>query len=72
MEVKKHNNVEGYHHYLSGTDLNPEQYAEKKIRMLIRDFGFVLRDEEIEHIKSLKTDNAIDRAARKIIFERLK
>lgn len=40
--------------------------------MLIRDFGFVLRDEEIEHIKSLKTYSAIDRAARKIIFERLK
>jgi hypothetical protein len=45
----------------------PEKYAKAKIRVLKRDFCINPTDEEIEHIKSLKTQIAIDNAFLTII-----
>lgn len=45
-------------------------YAEYRLKILTRDFGFVISDEEREHVLSLTDKNDIDRAIRTIINRR--
>lgn len=46
---------------------NPEDYIERKLRMLEVDMCIKLDDDEIAHLYSLKTRGEIDRAAASII-----
>lgn len=46
-------------------------YIKHKIFMLEREFKLNLTFEDIEHFKSLKTKNDVDRFAHTIIMERL-
>lgn len=45
-------------------------YAEYRLKILARDFGFVISNEEREHVLSLTDKNDIDRAIRTIINRR--
>ena len=45
-------------------------YAEYRLKILTRDFGFVISYEEREHVLSLTDKNDIDRAIRTIINRR--
>ena len=45
----------------------PKQYAEEKIKILERDFYITPTDAEILHLKTLKTQTAIDNAVLSII-----
>lgn len=45
-------------------------YAEYRLKILTRDFGFVISKEEREHVLSLTDKNDIDRAIRTIINRR--
>lgn len=45
----------------------PEKFIEWKIEMLETDFCIELTDKEKAHLKSLKTENAINAAVRKIM-----
>lgn len=51
---------------------NPEQYIEAKLKILTdpRAFGITPTDEEMEHLKTLKTQVAIDNAILSIINRR--
>lgn len=46
---------------------SPEQYVKSKIEMLEVDMCIKLADEEIAHLRELKTETAIDAAVRSII-----
>jgi hypothetical protein len=48
---------------------NPKQYVEAKLKILMdhRGFGIKPTEEEIEHLKTLKTQIAIDNAILSII-----
>lgn len=46
---------------------NPEKYIEAKIKILKRDFRIGPTEAEIEHLKTLKTQTAIDNAILSII-----
>lgn len=48
---------------------SPEKFAEKKIEMLERDFKIKLSDKQKLHLKTLKTERAINAAVRGIIDE---
>lgn len=45
----------------------PKAYAKWKIKMLTRDMKIHLSSSEIEHLESLSSEYAIDRACRDII-----
>ena len=45
----------------------PQKYAEAKIKILQRDFRIALTEKEILHLKTLKTEIAIDNAVLSII-----
>lgn len=47
-------------------ELTLDEYMEEKI-ILIRDFGIYLTDEQTAHIKSLKSEIAVDNFARDIL-----
>lgn len=56
--------------YISGHSpiwKTPEQYAEAKLKILRRDFRITPTENEINHLKSLKTQIAIDNACLGII-----
>lgn len=46
---------------------SPEQYVKTKLRMLEDDMCIRLTEEELAHLKELKTETAIDAAVRSII-----
>lgn len=47
-----------------------EEYADVRINILERDFMIKLTDEEKDHVKSLKTETAVDAAIRAICKKR--
>ena len=51
-------------------DMMSRVYAEHRLKILTRDFGFVISNEEREHVLSLTDKNDIDRAIRTIINRR--
>ena len=51
-------------------DMMSQVHAEYRLKILTRDFGFVISDEEREHVLSLTDKNDIDRAIRTIINRR--
>lgn len=46
---------------------NPEQYTEHKLKILSRDFYIEATEEEVAHLKTLKTQVQIDNAILSII-----
>lgn len=48
----------------------PEQYIERKLKILKRDFRITATDEEIAHLYTLKTQIAIDNSVLSIINRR--
>lgn len=52
-------------------EMTVEKYAENKIKMLAQDFKLGISSEEYFHFRELKTKEAIDAFARKIIMEKL-
>lgn len=55
---------------VNAIDMMSRVYAEYRLKILARDFGFVISDEEREHVLSLTDKNDIDRAIRTIINRR--
>lgn len=51
--------------------LNLKEYIEFKLMILIGDFKFKLTDDEIDHMKSLKTEGEVDRYAHELIMKKL-
>lgn len=49
---------------------NPEQYLKAKLKILSRDFRIEPTKEELEHLKTLKTEISIDNAILSIINRR--
>ena len=59
-----------YGEYIAGHSpkfTTPEQYAKAKVKILKRDFRITPTAEELDHIKTLKTEIAIDNAILGII-----
>jgi hypothetical protein len=55
---------------LSEKQLTLKQYIREKIRMLRKDFCIDLTDEQIAHMRSLKSEIAVDNYAHDLIFNR--
>ena len=55
---------------VNAIDMMSRVYAEYRLKILTRDFCFVISDEEREHVLSLTDKNDIDRAIRTIINRR--
>ena len=55
---------------VNAIDMMSRVYAEYRLKILTRDFGLVISDEEREHVLSLTDKNDIDRAIRTIINRR--
>lgn len=55
---------------VNAIDMTSRVYAEYRLKILTRDFGFVISNEEREHVLSLTDKNDIDRAIRTIINRR--
>lgn len=53
--------------YEAGDFVNPKQYIERKIEMLEKEMFIHVGDDEMRHLKTLETQNAIDAAVRSII-----
>ena len=47
--------------------ITPEQYVDEKLEMLTVDMCIVLDDEEVRHLRTLKTEGDINRAVQSII-----
>lgn len=59
-------NYDREHEYMPKFD-TPEEFVKAKIEMLEMDFCIELTEKEKAHLKSLKTENAINAAVRKIM-----
>ena len=55
---------------VNAIDMTSRVYAEYRLKILTRDFVFVISNEEREHVLSLTDKNDIDRAIRTIINRR--
>ena len=55
---------------VNAIDMMSRVYAEYRLKILTRDFDFVISNEEREHVLSLTDKNDIDRAIRTIINRR--
>ena len=55
---------------VNAIDMMSRVYAEYRLKILTRDFGLIISDEEREHVLSLTDKNDIDRAIRTIINRR--
>lgn len=55
---------------VNAIDMMSRVYAEYRLKILTRDFGLVISNEEREHVLSLTDKNDIDRAIRTIINRR--
>ena len=49
---------------VNAIDMMSRVYAEYRLKILTRDFGFVISNEEREHVLSLTDKNDIDRVGR--------
>lgn len=60
--------------FVISCELSPKEkakYIDKKVRMINNDFKLPVYDEDIAHMNTLTTEDAIDRACSRIIKTRL-